>query len=228
MNASALINQWIKKGKPYKEGIALYDQFGSNQTLKGLFHKFQSSFYFNKLTQELAAIKNESEIVNIITPVELQKPVKESKEPIDRLRALDKKKAELFKSILQTRKEIKSLLKLKTNGRISIADALKIMTERDSKGRLKPFSVTYVSYNASRKTGGDVIRFDSCILRIENNTGSKIMMGKKYYKGNQPRHWINSTRNFWPVGAHKDEVRKLHNWLMFEFNGMEVVANELG
>ncbi len=228
MNAVLLINQWIKKGKPYKEGIFLYDQFGNNETLKRLFHQYHSSYYFEKLTKELVAIKNDMEVVADITPKELKSVPESSNTTNNKLFELNKEKARLFREILKNRTEIKKYLNLQTNGRITIADALNVMLQKDSKGRLMPFSVTYLSYNASRKTGGELIRFPACFLRVENNTGSKVMKGEKFYSRNQPRHWLNSTRNFVPAGANVTDVKKLHIWLMFEFNGMEVVASEQG
>lgn len=228
MNPSQLIKKWIDKGKPYDEGIAIYEQFGSNATYKELFRKYKSSFYLQKLTAELMAIKNDLDVVADITPKEIQAKIQTIEKPTDQLLELNKQKATLFRSILKTRSEIKKHISIKTTGRISIADALSIMLEKDKNDRLKPFSVTYMSYNASRKTGGTLIRFPSCFLRVENNSGTKTMKGKKYYKGNQPRHWINSTRNFLPAGAGQKDIKKLHIWLMFEFNGMEVVASEQG
>lgn len=228
MNPSQQIKKWIEDGKPYAMGVDIYREHGDNATLKNLFGKFDSQFYKDKLLVELTKMQKEAELINIITPKEVVIKEYTANSPLEKLRELDKQKAFLFKEILKTRTEIKKILKLKTIGRISIADALSVMTERDKHKRLKPFSVTYVSLNQSRKTGGDVLRFEQCILRVENKMGSKIMMGKKYYQGNQPRHWVNSTRNFHPIGGNKDDIKKLHIWLMFEFNGMEVVTSELG
>lgn len=228
MNAHFRIKKWIEQGKPYDEGIAIYNEHGRNAVLKDLFKKFKSSFYHQKLCTELVQIMNDLEVVADVTPKEIQSSIIAVENPTQQLLDLNYEKAKLFRSILKTRQEIKKTIKLQTVGKVGMWDACEMMKEKDKNGNLKPFSVTYMSYNASRKTGGEVLKFPHCVLRIENNTGSKVMKGKQYYKGYQPRHWLNSTRNFLPLGMSQNDIKKLHVWLMFEFNGMEVVVSEQG
>lgn len=225
MNQAQKIKQWIDNGCKYDEGIKLYDIYGESNVLKDLFKKFKSRYYCEKLYTELITIKVNYEKSNIITPKEVKAKEVEFELLPDKLQRLDREKAKLFKSILQNRTEIKKMLKLKTNGRITMADALREMEQLDKFKRLKPFSVTYMSFNKKSNRGGQVLRFPSCYLRVINNTGSKIKRTGKLGT-RQPSHWMNSTRNFEPIGS--NEIKKLHIWLIFEFNGMEVVTSELG
>lgn len=225
MNQSQKIKLWIDNGCDYSEGVALYEIYGDNNVFKDLFKKYKSRYYYDKLYTELIGIKVNYEKSQIITPKDVKSKEIEFEQLPDKLQRLDREKSKLFKNIIQTRTEIKKLAKLKTNGRITIADCLSEMSQLDRYKRLKPFSVTYISYNQTTGKGGDIIHFPSCYLRVVNNTGSKLRKPISHSKY-QPKHWHNSTRNFEPIGS--GEIKKLHIWLMLEFNGMEVVTSELG
>lgn len=228
MNPLIQIKKWIENGKPYDEGIAIYEQHGRNAVLKDLFKKYKSNFYHQKLCAELVQIMNDLEVVADSTPKEIQASIIAVENPTQQQLDLNYEKAKLFRSILKTRQEIKKIIKLPTVGKIGHWDACETMKQKDKNGNLKPFSVTYMSYNSRTNKGGEILKFPHCVFRIENNTGSKVMKGKQHYKGYQPRHWENSTRNFLPLGMSQGNIKKLHVWLMFEFNGMEVVVSEQG
>lgn len=226
MQVHLQILEWQKNGQQYKDGVLLYHQFGDDETLKDLFSKFQSPYFENKLHEELTQIKNDSEINTIIEPEQIKKPQTIVEKLPDKLIAMEREKANLFKQILAIRTEIKKHLSMNFNGRISMKDALAQMRELDRFNRLRPFNITYISYNKGTGKGGEVLVFKDCYLRMMNKSGTKVMQGTKFYKGKQPDHWKNSTRNF-VIGDTK-QIRSFHIWLLIEFNGMEVVTSELG
>lgn len=228
MNQGKEIKHWIDNGCDWLKGTALYEKYGKSKTLKKLFLNKPTRFYQDKLYSELLSIKIEAERALIITPSEVKVNAVPYEELPDKLKRLDKEKSALYMNILKTRTEIKKLLKLKypEPQRIKMADALDDMAKTDRFGRLKPFSITYVSYNKRSGIGGQLLRFNNCFLKVVNNTGSRVLLGKKHYSSNQPDHWKNSTRNFTPNGS--GDIKKFHIWLMFEYNGMEVVTSELG
>jgi hypothetical protein len=226
MNQAQKIKHWIDAGCIYKDGVALYNIYGGNNTLKGLFDKFSTRFYQDKLYQELIGIKVAFEKMQVITPVSIQAKAVAFEDLPDKLKRMDREKSDLFRRIIQSRHALKKYVTLKTNGRISMADALNAMAERDRFKRLKPFSITYISYNKTTDKGGEVLHYPSCYLRVVNNTGSRVKKGDIHYSSKQPSHWKNSTRNFEPIGS--GQVKKFHIWLLIEFNGMEVVTSELG
>ena len=49
------IQHWIDNGKPYKQGVELYNQFGSSNVLKSLF-RIQSPYTETKLSAELVGM----------------------------------------------------------------------------------------------------------------------------------------------------------------------------
>lgn len=226
MNVAQEISRWIDTGCKYDEGVAIYKIHGSNSVLKDLFQKFKSRYYNEKLYQELIAIKVQFEAENTIVPVVVRVQRTPYEELPQKLQQLEREKSRLYRQILENRKLLKKRLKLKTSGQITMAEALEEMAHTDRYGRLKPFSITYISYNKRSGKGGQVISFPSCYLRVLNNTGSKIIRNKKRLEARQPNHWKNSTRNIEPIGS--GEIRKFHIWLMIEFNGKEVVISDLG
>jgi signal peptidase I len=217
---------WINSGCDYKAGVSIYSKLGGNKTLLGLFNKFSTRYYQDKLYSELIKIKVDFEKSEIITPVEIKTQNIEFESMPSQLQKLDREKSKLFTNILKARTELKSLVKLQTKGRITIADACAVMAEMDRFKRLKPFSVTFVSYNKRTGKGGDIVRYPNCYLRVVNNTGSRIIKDFKKNATHQPNHWQNSTRNFEVIGT--NQIKKLHIWLMLEFNGMEVVTSDQG
>lgn len=217
---------WIDSGCDYSSGIKIYDTYGDNNVLKGLFSKHSTRYYQDKLYSELINIKVSSEKNQIHELIRIKPDEIPIESMPEKLQKLEREKSRLFIKILKDRRKMKELLKIKTNGRISMGDALDLMAETDRYGRLKPFSLTYISFNKRTGKGGEVISFKSCYLRVVNNTGSKVRKGKINPQSHQPDHWKNSTRNFEPIGS--GVIRKFHIWLLMEFNGMEVVTSDIG
>jgi hypothetical protein len=226
LNQGIEIKNWIDSGCDWQTGKALHARYGTNKTLGKLFEKNSSRFYQDKLYQELISIKVAADQALVITPVEVKAIAKSYEELPEKLQQLDREKGVLYKRILVARTELKKHLKLKTNGRITMRDALEEMAKLDNYKRLKPFSVTYISYNQRTGRGGEILSFPNCYLKVVNNTGSRVKKGAIHYSSRQPDHWRNGTRNFEPIGSGK--IMKLHIWLMIEFNGMEVITSELG
>lgn len=228
MNQGKEIKQWIDNGCDWKAGAALYEKYGTNGTLKKLFQGKPTRFYQDKMYTELITIKVEAERALTITPDQVKAKAVPYEDLPQKLQRLDKDKSALFVSILKNRKELKKLAAITytERSRISMKEALEEMAAMDRRGRLKPFSITYISYNKRTGKGGEVLRYNNCYLQVVNNTGTRILKGKKHYSSHQPDHWKNSTRNFKPHGD--SAIRKFHIWLLLEFNGMEVVTSDQG
>lgn len=226
MNVAQQINKWIDTGCKFEEGVAIYEAHGTNSVLKDLFKKFKSRYYNEKLYEELINIKVNFEAENTIVPVVVRTQKTPYEDLPQKLQFLEREKSRLYRQILHNRKLLKKRLKLKTNGQITMAEALEEMAHTDKYGRMKPFSITYISFNKRTGKGGQVISYPNCYLKVLNNTGSKTIRNKKRIEARQPNHWKNSTRNIEPIGS--GEIRKFHIWLMIEFNGKEVVISDLG
>ncbi|QCR23077.1 hypothetical protein [Pontibacter sp. SGAir0037] len=90
---------------------------------------------------------------------------------------------------------------------------------------LTPFDIAYVTLDQRRKTGGEIKRYTQCLL-----SGIKQKKGKATTGANpkpestswakNPNHFDNATRNLTLPNGQK---RKLHIWLITEFNGMKVL-----
>jgi hypothetical protein len=50
------IQNWFKKGQPYQEGVALYNKYGRNHTLKKKFAKKENAMFREKLAYKLAEL----------------------------------------------------------------------------------------------------------------------------------------------------------------------------
>lgn len=90
----------------------------------------------------------------------------------------------------------------------------------------EPFSIAYVTYSKSEKKGGVIKRFSNCISTATRKKGERkekatatAEASKSWAKN--PAHFINATRNLQLLDS--KQLRKLHIWLIIEFNGMKVI-----
>lgn len=217
---------WIEAGCDYTAGKSIYFKVSKNKVMIDLFTKYSTKFYQDKLYNELIAIKVDYEQSNSVTPVEVKASVRKFDDLPDKIRDMEIERSKVFKDILDLRNQLKKLIKIKTKGSITMGEAVEKMEEMDKFKRLKPFSITFVTYNHRSGTGGEVLHFPSCYLRLLNNTGSKLVKNPLKVLRKQPNHWKNATRNFEIAGT--GEIRKFHIWLMIEFNGMEVIISHGG
>lgn len=97
---------------------------------------------------------------------------------------------------------------------IKLNDALKQMETG------KPFSMTFVTLDVKRGTGGKLSEVDECIL-VQKKAAATAPMRKP--KRN-PEHWTNQTRGFKRLvaGYPTSSVRKFHIFLITKFNGQTV------
>lgn len=94
------LDQWLKGNKNYLAGVALYEKYGDNTTLKGLFRSAHNTWLEGKL---ISSIQELREKAVAIAPIREPKQVK--KEPVrvpeyesdNILGVLNKKKGNLFK-----------------------------------------------------------------------------------------------------------------------------------
>ncbi|WP_289659506.1 hypothetical protein [Flavobacterium panacagri] len=83
---------------------------------------------------------------------------------------------------------------------ISLKEGLEILNQKDSKGRLIPFDITYRTFNATSKKGGKLKRYLGAKLLLERNpnkiqkdTIENILIPVKETKN--AHHFKNRTRN---------------------------------
>lgn len=87
-----------------------------------------------------------------------------------------------------------------------------------------PFSMEVIGYNAKTKEAGKVKEYNNAVLctnkvkRISPKTTHKRLNSKKHSQN----HFINSTRN---IELPNGDRKRLHIWLIRQFNGEKVVWN---
>lgn len=95
-----------------------------------------------------------------------------------------------------------------------------------------PFSVSFVSYDKQRKTGGEIKKYKEVVLNADttNNIEGKPeaksrLLGKRDGVSKNPHHFENSTRSFRVCvnGCKTATVKKLHIFLVLEFNGKKLM-----
>lgn len=240
------INRWLSSSQDFEQGIALFEKACNDEFFLNLFKKYENPYTRGKLEEKLQewadTISTQNKASQAIEDSEsqdtgLDKIVKSAIEPIvgnnmpEVILNFQQEKGILFKEILQHRRKIKETLDLKTKGYIVLRDALRMMEQLTKTGKSLPFSITYITWNDSTHRGGEIISWSKAVVANLNLTGSRIQPTRRarpltQVKGKNPNHWKNSTRNINPEGSL--EVRKLHIWLIFEFNGMEVLLSEPG
>lgn len=100
---------------------------------------------------------------------------------------------------------------------IHLKDALDQMNEP------KPFSVSFVTCDINRKTGGDIIKLDDVILSFNENKAEKLGFETPepnvtgYSK--RANHYEHASRN---VLLKNGMRKKIHIRLLLEFNGKKV------
>ncbi len=92
------------------------------------------------------------------------------------------------------------------------------------------FSIAYVKYNKRQKTGGDIARFERCICTGTRAKGTRQEKSRQTLvkpqveakkQARNPNHFVNATRNLQVLPSFV--IRKLHIWLIIEFNGIKVI-----
>lgn len=84
-------------------------------------------------------------------------------------------------------------------------------------GRL--FSIGYVTYSKSRKTGGEIKELDGCRISYKrSDTGSKSF-SLATMSSTKPNHYMNRTRN---IVTADGSIKKVNIWLIIRLNGKKV------
>ncbi len=93
----------------------------------------------------------------------------------------------------------------------------------------EPFSISYVKLDRRKKKGGEIVRFEKCLATRSRAKGTrsdkiriiKIQPSPEPKATKKPNHFANATRNVQVLPSFV--IRKLHIWLILEFNGMKVI-----
>lgn len=94
---------------------------------------------------------------------------------------------------------------------VRVVDMLREMQRRDQKGEPLPFSITFVTCDLKRVTGGEKITLQRAVLVGGPSKSDKIR---------DPKHGANFTRNIKAVDG--DRIIKIRPLLVTRFNGMGV------
>jgi hypothetical protein len=97
------------------------------------------------------------------------------------------------------------------------------MDRLDEKGKPVPFSITFCTYSATTKTGGERITIDNAIKVIGKRNGNIIQSKPASEKAapKNPNHFRNQTRNIMVPGS--NQIRKVRIRLIECFNGKKVI-----
>ena len=96
---------------------------------------------------------------------------------------------------------------------ITLNEALKEMES----GRL--FSIGYITYSKSRKTGGEIKELDGCRVSYNrSDTGAK-KFSSPIVTEKKPNHYMNRTRN---IVTADGSIKKVNIWLIIRLNGKKV------
>jgi len=231
----AKLREWLQKNGSYVDGLAMYEQVGKDDFLKKLLRKYENEYTREKLRDALQALYDEVKLAADTSSRPVDVPATADFFTLPQtLQELQKEKSRLYSEVHPLRNQLKSLfareltMVLKGRNRITVKEACEMMKAVDGRKRPIPFSVTFVSLNQERGNGGELIHWEHCTLSNVNATGSREYDVEHFDKKKRtnPRHWMNNTRNVKPLAS--QDIRKLHIWLMLEFNGAEVMMGATG
>lgn len=109
---------------------------------------------------------------------------------------------------------------------ISLGTALKLTNQKNHRGEPTPFSLTFVTANRSKKTGGEIITVKRAILsKYEKSLPAHLQDAgttrtTSTGKGKNPNHFFNGTRNI--IDLDTQTFIKVHIRLITHFNGQQV------
>jgi hypothetical protein len=111
---------------------------------------------------------------------------------------------------------------------IALGQVLEQMEAIDRKGNAVPFDVKFVTANEKTGEGGDIKHYPFAVMLT--NRSNRVNASDKpkaiAHRRKKANHWENATRNIQLLGSGK--IKKIHIWLITEFNGEKVVWNILG
>lgn len=232
------IRQWLAtKSAPYQAGVELLKQVAPSHPVLSVLSLGDSSFTRSKLVQHLTAalepIKESISVADTEAPA-TQQAKEATYQPQmyftlpSNLQALEREKSTCFKSIISLRNQLKKELNFSLPHKIALADALRSMNTYDSLGNPIPFSISYVTADQEKQTGGEYKTYKGAFLSYQNKSGTRTYTGKEVERKvkKHTNHWVNGTRNIMVQGGNR--LRCIHIWLILEFNGKEVIIGQPG
>jgi hypothetical protein len=102
---------------------------------------------------------------------------------------------------------------------VRLTEVLRQMEEGEER-----FSIRFVTADKGRQTGGKIEEWHRCQLsrrRLAVGEKPRAARPAEESAGRLPAHYQNATRNI--VQGKSSQVRKVHIWLILEFNGQKVV-----
>jgi hypothetical protein len=104
---------------------------------------------------------------------------------------------------------------------ILLRDALRMMDRLNHKGEPIPFSLSFVTANRRKDTGGKIKEIKGAILSKHNKALPQHVRTVDGFGGSKkPSHYENSTRN---IQAPDSSITKVHIRLILTFNGQKII-----
>lgn len=105
-----------------------------------------------------------------------------------------------------------------------LTEIIKEMHRKDEDGKPVPFSLTFVTADKNKRTGGEVVDIAAAILTWGDDKAMRKALNEESVsadkKEKKPNHWKHRTRNLLlPNG----QIRKVHLSLITKFNGYDVI-----
>lgn len=94
---------------------------------------------------------------------------------------------------------------------VRVVEMLKEMHRRDRNGEPVPFSITFVTCDLKRFSGGEKVTLEKAVLVGGPSKSNKVR---------DPKHGVNFTRNI--KSAEGDRIMKIRPLLVTRFNGKRV------
>jgi hypothetical protein len=103
------------------------------------------------------------------------------------------------------------------NGFLTLSEALQLMRKTDSNGNPIPFSITFVTYDKTRNTGGKLNSIKKAYMSVTEI--KRTEPAKRIPKVFQ-NHFSNATRN---IKSANGDLVKIHIYLITRINNIPVI-----
>lgn len=113
-------------------------------------------------------------------------------------------------------------IKLKINYHENLKMEMAIITLREALKEMETgnlFSISFVTADKSRQTGGDIIQLENCRIRTKEEK-EDVFKSSVPQKGKKQNHATHSTRN---IILANGKIRKVHIRLILQFNGQNLI-----
>lgn len=146
------LDNWLNSNRNYLVGVALYDKYGDNSVLKGLFRSTQNTWLEGKLLSEIQSIKQKLDLLDKIKPLSPPFKVGKQGKPVNTVslkQELDKtkQKVEVIERITEEIEDRTDDIEYRTS---DLAERIEIIEETRNN---KPVETPSVIKSITKKKG---------------------------------------------------------------------------